>query len=748
MSALIHCYPGDRGLDLLLVVSLAAALASSAAWLLSRRLADKAALRHLVLYSALVCCLASPALAWFCSAAGLTLISIPVLCEEQAGTADGVKRIETDFLCSPPPQSTDAPSVAAEPPLPPTDTTDNRSRNAAAVLEPNQGAATLLAPAPDVRSSSPAETLVSFRGIATGVMFLWAAGAVLMLARLARNCGRVVLLRRSSRPVQNAGVQLLLREVAVRLGMRQVPLLLVSRRTVTPLAVGFGRPAVILPERLLGAISDNELRDVLVHEVAHLARGDQRMVLLQELAGALYWPIVSVHALTRELQQAREDLCDNAVLTGRDAISYGKTLLRIAELLVKARPMGAAVGIIGGQGELERRIAGLIDPKRNTMTTTSRKASFWVWFLFLAVGALLSATRFAASAPPERDGSQTKTKPPADTERLDPKLADKELSKEDKLNLASFSWSFRHPHLFASDSSQDSLIGGLVENTWWSKSLPLAPAQASAIKKLDVLVRDAGDQTLLVGADYLDTNPPDYEEFVARVNKRLLETMRHAERMASLGLLTEPQAAFVMQRRLSGDNHLYELRDKNVQELLGMTASQNKELDKIGEAANRREALLNLWSVEPVEQEYVGTVMAANEIRMNAEALNVLTPSQRETWSRLTAARTLPAKPPELLAPSEVEAARIKIEEVSPVFHVLAKKAEAFELSDPQKKLLNRLEETTRQGLFWISLRNPKNGAKTPADQASSEFIKQAEQVALFGILTEKQAERVESAMK
>jgi hypothetical protein len=64
MSILTRCDPGDRGLDLLLVVTLVVALASSAAWLLSWRLAGHAALRHLVLYAALVCCLASPALAW------------------------------------------------------------------------------------------------------------------------------------------------------------------------------------------------------------------------------------------------------------------------------------------------------------------------------------------------------------------------------------------------------------------------------------------------------------------------------------------------------------------------------------------------------------------------------------------------------------------------------------------------------------------------------------------------------------
>jgi beta-lactamase regulating signal transducer with metallopeptidase domain len=752
MSSLIRCYPGDRCFDLMLVVTLVAALASSAAWLFSRRLAGKAALRHLVLYSALVCCLASPAVTWFCSAAGLTLVSVPILCGEQGRMVAGAKQDKTDFVCTPPQHSTDAPPVVAEPLLPHTDTTDNQSRNTAAAPEANQIAATSMPSAPEVRrADSSAETLVSFRGIATGVMFVWAAGALLMLARLARNCRRVVQLRRSSRPLRNKAHQLLLQEIAARSGMRQVPLLLVSSRTVVPLAVGFGRPAVILPERLFGAVSDNELRDILMHEAAHLQRSDQRIVLLQELAGALYWPIVSVHALIRELQRSREEVCDNVVLAGRDAISYGKTLLHVAELLVEARPMGAAVGIVGGRGELERRIAGLIDPRRNTMTTTGRKASIFVLSLFLAVGALLSATRFAASAPPEREGPQTETKPPAGTERSDPKPADKALSEEEKVNLAAIQWGLRNRHAFTSDSYEDSLIGGLVENGWWSSSLPLAPAQARAIKKLDELIRDAGDHAALNLADYLVTSPSDHKALIAGLDRRLRESLRHGERMAALGLLTEPQAAFVLYRHTSGSNHLYVLRDKNVQELLGMTASQNKQLDKVGDAATRREALLNLWTVEPVEQEYVRTVMAAIEKRMNAEALNVLTPSQREVWSRLTAARSLPAKPPNLPAPSEAEAARIRIREVSPVFRVLNEKADAFKLSDAQKKLLNRLEEITRVGLYWISLRNSKNAAPTAPNQvsnASADFVKQAEQVALFDILTEKQAEQVESAIK
>ena len=170
-------------------------------------------------------------------------------------------------------------------------------------------------------------------------------------------------LRHSSTPLQNDRLADSVAEGQCQLRARHEPLLLGSGRAIAPLAVAFGRPAVILPELLLGAIGDNELTDILVHEVAHVQRGDQWLVLLQELAGALYWPIVSVHGLNRELRRACEEVCDNVVLAGRDAISYGETLLHVAELLVEARQLAAAAGIIGGQGQLERRIAGLIDPQ-------------------------------------------------------------------------------------------------------------------------------------------------------------------------------------------------------------------------------------------------------------------------------------------------------------------------------------------------------------------------------------------------
>ena len=166
---------------------------------------------------------------------------------------------------------------------------------------------------------------------------------------------------------------------------------------MTPFAVGFGRPIVVLPERMIGVVSVEEMRDVLMHEVAHIRRRDHLIVLLQELARALYWPIVTIHGLIRELGQAREELCDNHVLRGRDALSYGETLLHLAELSFEGRPLRATVGILHWKGALERRIAGLLDQRRSTMTGNSRWLACLVALAFIGGGTVASATRFIAA---------------------------------------------------------------------------------------------------------------------------------------------------------------------------------------------------------------------------------------------------------------------------------------------------------------------------------------------------------------
>ena len=397
MTSILHdWYVGDRALEFALVVAVGVALLSSVAWLISRRLTRQPASRHLVLVWALLGCLVVPVLAAALHACGLSFVAIPVLPAEHEET--------------PLPSAGLLPARSLPPTAPPVLTPIQP--------EPRLEPAPLVAGAPTqattVQPASlipPAPSPMSLREIAMLALLVWACGSLILGLRIAWGCWLVHRLRRSARPLDDPAVDQFQEDVSHTLGVRRFPRILVSHRVATPVALGVLRPMILLPERLIGEISVDELRDVLLHELAHISRRDTLFVLMQEVARALYWPIVSVHALIRELTRAREELCDNHVLQRRDALSYGETLLHLAELSRQARPLAAAVGILHWRGELERRIAGLLQEGRSTMTRSNRGLVCLVALLFLVGGAIASSTRFVAERKANREESPAVQEP-------------------------------------------------------------------------------------------------------------------------------------------------------------------------------------------------------------------------------------------------------------------------------------------------------------------------------------------------
>jgi beta-lactamase regulating signal transducer with metallopeptidase domain/thiol-disulfide isomerase/thioredoxin/protocatechuate 3,4-dioxygenase beta subunit len=410
LGILDHWYPGDRILDLLLIVALGVALVSSAAWAVSAGLRGKPAARHLVLFSALLCCLTMPALATLTAASGWALVAIPILPTRPELPVRQLARRGAELArvsWSRDPAIDRTHSAIEGEPVGIRQSAPGTTNRRDAVQPATSPASVVHANPPAV---SPDGSPANYRSLATLVLILWACGGAVMLIGFAASCRRIRRLRRASSPLRDAGARRLLEEVGRVLGVRRLPQVLISRRVTTPLAVGFLRPTIILPERLIGMASEDEMRDVLVHEAAHIVRRDHLVVLLQELAGGLYWPIVTVHGLIRELGRAREELCDNHVLQGRDAVSYGETLLHLAELSMQARPPRAAVGILHWRGELERRIAGFLDQRRSTRTQTSRWLTATVALICLAAAMLTAATRLIAAA--EKSGQTLATSSP------------------------------------------------------------------------------------------------------------------------------------------------------------------------------------------------------------------------------------------------------------------------------------------------------------------------------------------------
>ncbi|OYV93264.1 MAG: hypothetical protein B7Z73_03680, partial [Planctomycetia bacterium 21-64-5] len=132
----------------------------------------------------------------------------------------------------------------------------------------------------------------------------------------------------------------------------------------SPCLAGLLLPVVLLPE----AEASLPLRDVLVHELAHLRRRDGWWNLLTRLTEALFFHQPLVWMLARRLESAAEEVCDDYVVQfGGDRVAYARGLLEIAEL--SSPPVGAAgVAMVSLRSILARRVMRIVDSSRSLST--------------------------------------------------------------------------------------------------------------------------------------------------------------------------------------------------------------------------------------------------------------------------------------------------------------------------------------------------------------------------------------------
>ena len=109
-----------------------------------------------------------------------------------------------------------------------------------------------------------------------------------------------------------------------------------SNRVSVPLVVGSIKPTIILPHQL-ALTAKAELMDmVLLHELAHVRRGDFAWNLVNRVVRLFYWPHPLVWPLGRLIGAVREQVCDEVcVHEARSATAYRATLLEVASGLIE-----------------------------------------------------------------------------------------------------------------------------------------------------------------------------------------------------------------------------------------------------------------------------------------------------------------------------------------------------------------------------------------------------------------------------
>jgi len=179
-----------------------------------------------------------------------------------------------------------------------------------------------------------------------------------------------------------------------------------SSKISSPVLLGIRRPLILLPADLASSLSDTQLKSVLIHELAHLQRGDLAANYWQRIICSVFWFHPGVWLMDKFINRAREEICDNYVLADNDAVTYSEVLLDVSSASLKLRSNKNSIksntmtkgshthlvlGMFNEDWTLEERVKGLLSDKRETAMKLNSVTSKVIQFSVISVSLFLAA---------------------------------------------------------------------------------------------------------------------------------------------------------------------------------------------------------------------------------------------------------------------------------------------------------------------------------------------------------------------
>jgi beta-lactamase regulating signal transducer with metallopeptidase domain len=173
-----------------------------------------------------------------------------------------------------------------------------------------------------------------------GVWLAGTLGTMATVIRRRRHFGRLLALAAPAPAAWQRQAAILAR----RLGIRRAPIVWSVPGRVPPMVLaGWRASKVVVPAELAGSIAPRQRKALLLHELAHVRRGDH-LVRLAELAVRIaYWWLPPVGMICRHLRAAEEECCDAIVASQlpQSRRQYAQLLVDVVEFL--GRPSSFAV---------------------------------------------------------------------------------------------------------------------------------------------------------------------------------------------------------------------------------------------------------------------------------------------------------------------------------------------------------------------------------------------------------------------
>jgi WD40 repeat protein/beta-lactamase regulating signal transducer with metallopeptidase domain len=261
--------------------------------------------------------------------------------------------------------------------------------------------------------------------IAAILLLAWVLGAAVLLLRFLWALIATNRLLQGAEPVRSGWVPIDLDALERAVGLRVPVRWAVDPRLHSPAVGGLLRPSVVIPPDLCDGLAPRQLRWVLLHELAHIRRGDLWVVIGQRIAQSVFFFHPAIYLANWIIDELREYACDDTALSvcktsRRDC---GEGFLAVVERAVERAAVPApALGLFESRMLIRRRLIRILDSRREVHARLSPRAALVLASLALGllatplgwsrdISARLNPGRPIASPVPLPSGARWNTKP-------------------------------------------------------------------------------------------------------------------------------------------------------------------------------------------------------------------------------------------------------------------------------------------------------------------------------------------------
>lgn len=231
------------------------------------------------------------------------------------------------------------------------------------------------------------------------IVTVWLLGVLVLMLRFLGGFAYLQRLRHHQTSAVSTDWQAKTLAIADSLKIKKMVRLLESVMAKTPMVIGHLKPVILLPLGTIGGLSAKQVESILAHEMAHIARNDYLVNILQSVVEIFLFFNPAMWWMSARVREERENCCDDIALQlTNDHITLVKTLATLEEMRITAPQ--TAVALAGKKGGLVGRISRIINSPRINATFSEGFVAALLMVGFLFLGSFYVRTKPADLATP------------------------------------------------------------------------------------------------------------------------------------------------------------------------------------------------------------------------------------------------------------------------------------------------------------------------------------------------------------